>query len=41
MIKNKLDEIKEIGSRIEDAVSAYFDSKKIKDPTYNFNGNIF
>ena len=35
--KKKLDEIKEIGSKIEIAVSAYFDSINAKDPTYNFN----
>ena len=34
--KKQLDEIKEIGSRIEEAVSMYFDSKGLKDPTYNF-----
>ncbi len=34
--KKKLDEIEEIGSRIEEAVSAYFDSVNAKDPTYNF-----
>ena len=34
--KKQLNEIKEIGSRIEESVSLYFDSKNIKDPTYNF-----
>ena len=34
--KKQLDEIKEIGSRIEDSVSAYFDSVNKPDPTYNF-----
>ena len=34
--KKKLEEIKEIGSRIEEAVSAYFISKNQNDPTYNF-----
>ena len=34
--KKQLDEIKEIGSRIQDAVSAYFDSVNKKDPTINF-----
>ena len=34
--KKQLDEIKEIGSRIEESVSAYFDSIGKKDPTYNF-----
>ena len=34
--KKQLNEIKEIGSRIEEAVSAYFDSIDAKDPTYNF-----
>ena len=34
--KNQLQEIKDIGSRIEESVSQYFDSKSIKDPTYNF-----
>jgi len=34
--KKQLDEIKEIGSRIEESVSAYFDSIDQKDPTYNF-----
>ena len=31
-----MSEIKEIGKRIEEAVSAYFDSTNQKDPTYNF-----
>ena len=35
--ENQLNEIKEIGTNIEQAVSAYFDSKNLKDPTYNFN----
>ena len=34
--KKKLDEIEEIGSRIEEAVSAYFASINKNDPTYNF-----
>ena len=34
--KKQLDEIKEIGSKIEEAVSAYFHSIDKKDPTYNF-----
>jgi len=34
--KKQLDEIKEIGSRIEESVSTYFDSKGLSDPTYNF-----
>ena len=34
--KKQLEEIKEIGSRIEESVSLYFDSKNLKDPTYNF-----
>ena len=34
--KKQLEEIKEIGSRIEEAVSAYFHSMDKKDPTYNF-----
>ena len=34
--KKQLQEIKEIGSRIEEAVSAYFVSVNAKDPTYNF-----
>jgi len=34
--KKQLTEIKEIGSRIENAVSLYFDSINKKDPTYNF-----
>ena len=34
--KKQLDEIKEIGSNIENAVSAYFESVNKKDPTYNF-----
>ena len=34
--KKKLDEIKEIGSRIEEAVSSYFASINENDPTYNF-----
>ena len=35
--KKQLDEIKEIGSKIEEAVSMYFDSVGKKDPTYNFH----
>jgi len=34
--KKQLDEIKDIGSRIEESVSEYFVSKNLKDPTYNF-----
>ena len=34
--KKQLEEIIEIGSRIEESVSAYFDSIGKKDPTYNF-----
>ena len=34
--KKQLEEIKEIGSRIEESVSSYFDSVNKKDPTYNF-----
>jgi len=35
--KKKLNEIKEIGSNIEESVSAYFNSKNQPDPTANFN----
>ena len=35
--KKQIDEIRNIGSRIEESVSSYFDSKNEKDPTYNFN----
>jgi len=35
--KKQLNEIKEIGSKIEESVSLYFDSIDKKDPTYNFN----
>ena len=34
--KEKLDEIKNVGRKIEDAVSSYFNSINKKDPTYNF-----
>ena len=34
--KKQLEEIKEIGSKIEESVSSYFDSAGKKDPTYNF-----
>jgi len=34
--KRQLDEIKEIGSKIENAVSSYFDSINENDPTSNF-----
>ena len=34
--KKTLSEIKEIGKRIEESVSAYFDSINMKDPTFNF-----
>ena len=34
--KKQLNEIKEIGSRIEESVSLYFESIGKKDPTYNF-----
>jgi len=35
--KKQLEKIKEIGSRIEEAVSLYFESVNEKDPTYNFH----
>ena len=35
--KKKLEEIKEIGSKIEESVSAYFESIGEPDPTYNFH----
>ena len=35
--KKQLEEIKEIGSKIEEAVSLYFESINKKDPTYNFH----
>ena len=35
--KKQLDEIIEIGSKIEEAVSAYFASVDMPDPTYNFH----
>jgi len=35
--EKQLDEIKEIGSKIEEAVSLYFDSIDSPDPTYNFH----
>ena len=35
--KKQLNEIKEIGARIENSVSSYFDSVGKQDPTYNFN----
>ena len=34
--KEKLSAIKEVGSKIEDAVSSYFDSVNMPDPTNNF-----
>ena len=34
--KNQLNEIKEIGNKIEEAVSSYFASINQRDPTYNF-----
>ena len=34
--KKQLQEIKEIGSKIEESVSTYFNSINAKDPTYNF-----
>ena len=34
--KKQLEEIKEVGARIEEAVTAYFDSVNKPDPTYNF-----
>jgi len=34
---NQLDEIKEIGKRIEYSISEYFDSSNIKDPTIGFD----
>ena len=33
----KLDEIKNIGSKMEDAISMYFEKSNLKDPTRNFN----
>ncbi len=35
--KKQLDQIKEIGSRIEESVSLYFESINKPDPTYNFH----
>ena len=35
--KKQLEEIEEIGSKIEESVSAYFDSIGEPDPTYNFH----
>ena len=35
--KKQLDEIKEIGSKIENAVGSYFDSINQPDPTFNFH----
>ena len=34
--KNQLQEIKEIGSRTENAITTYFESRGVPDPTYNF-----
>jgi len=34
--KKQLDEIIEIGTRIQESVSSYFNSKNLKDPTYGF-----
>ena len=34
--KKTLSEIKEIGNRIEESVSSYFDKINVKDPTFNF-----
>ena len=33
--------IKEIGKKMEDSISTYFESKDIPDPTSIFNGNIY
>ena len=35
--KAKLNEIKEIGKKIENSISRYFDSKKLDDPTIGFD----
>ena len=35
--QNKVNEIKEIGSKIETSISKYFESSNIEDPTKNFN----
>ena len=35
--QNKVNEIKEIGSKIEISISKYFESSNIEDPTKNFN----
>jgi predicted Zn-dependent protease len=32
-----LDEIKNIGSKMEDAISMYFEKSNLQDPTRNFN----
>ena len=34
--KKQLDEIKEIGKKMQDAIGEYFDREKINDPTVNF-----
>ena len=35
--QNKVNEIKEIGSKIEIAISKYFENSNLEDPTKNFN----
>ena len=35
--KKTLDEIKEIGKKMEDSISEYFDKENLDDPTKNFN----
>ncbi len=36
-----LNEIKEIGKKMEDSISEYFYRAKLDDPTANFDWNIF
>ena len=35
--QNKLNEIKEIGKKMENSISKYFDKAGVKDPTINFD----
>ena len=36
-----LNEIKEIGKKMEDSISEYFDSENLDDPTKNFRLGIY
>ena len=39
--KDTLNQIKEIGKKIEFSISTYFEKENLNDPTVNLIGNIY